>query len=202
MARKRSTGGRKAKATLTSQTYYNLEKANKRIKGLQKHGDLGTYASKDLMRLVSQNKHVKFNKQKKLVITKPKGMSFSETRLVNKRLREFNTAKTGTHQGIEEVKASTKQKMKETLSGLTDEQISDSDVEFLYSLFNDKNVSNIFEYITPSEMLIILKDVEKRGGTFDDFWEELQNYIDTTNQSDLKEQALAIYNNYMANRTL
>ena len=105
MARKRSTVGRKAKPSLISQTYYNLEKANKRIKGLQKHGDLGTYASKDLMRLVSQNKNVKFNKSKKLTISKSKSMSFGELRLINKRLKEFNKAKTGTHAGIEDVKA-------------------------------------------------------------------------------------------------
>lgn len=202
MSRKRSPAGRTAKASLTSQTYINLKKANKRIKGLRASGDFGTYASKDILRLVSSNKNVRFNKKKQLKISKPHDINFAEMRLINKQLKEFNKAKTGTPGGIAEVKASTKAKMKETLSGLTDEQISDSDVEFLYSLFNDKNVSNLFDYITPSELLIILKDVEKKGGAFEDFWIELLNYIDTTNLSDLREQALAIYNNYMQYKTL
>lgn len=197
MARKRSTVGRKAKPSLTSQTYYNLEKANKRIKGLQKHGDLGTYASKDLMRLVSQNKNVKFNKSKKLTISKSKSMSFGELRLINKRLKEFNKAKTGTHAGIEDVKASTKKKMKETLSGLTDQDISDSDVEFIYTLFNDKNTSSIFDFISPSELIIILNYCKENNVSEEGFWDGLQKYIDTTNQTDLKEQAIAIYRNYM-----
>ena len=197
MARKRSTGGRKAKASLTSQVYYSLEKANKRIRGLQKHGDLGTYASKDLMRLVSQNKNVKFNKQRKLVISKSKSMSFGELRLINKKLTEFNKAKTGTHGGIEEVKASTREKMKETLSGLTDQEINDDDVEFLYTLFNDKSASNIFDYISPSELIIILNYCKEHGVSEEGFWEGLQKYISVTNQSDLKEQAIAVYRNYM-----
>lgn len=202
MARKRSATGRIAKPSLVSQTYYNLEKANKRVKGLQKHGDLGTYASKDLMRLVSQNKHVKFNRHQKLSISKAKSMTFGELRLVNKKLREFNKAKTATHAGIEEVKTSTRQKMKETLSGLTDQEINDDDVEFVYSLFNDKNTSNIFDFITPSEVFIILKNVEKRGGNFEDFWAELQNYIETTNQADLRETAQSIYSNYIQYKLL
>lgn len=202
MARKRSTTGRRAKPSLISQTYYNLEKANKRIVGLQKHGDLGTYASKDLMRLVSQNKHVKFNRQRKLSISKPKSMTFGELRLVNKKLREFNKAKTGTHAGIEEVKTSTRQKMKETLSGLTDQEISDEDVEFVYSLFNDKSSSNIFDFISPSELIIILNYCKENNVSEEGFWDGLQRYIDTTNQSDLKEQAISIYRNYVANSTL
>lgn len=197
MARKRSTGGRKAKPSLTSQTYYNLEKANKRIKGLQKHGDLGTYASKDLMRLVSQNKNVKFNKSKKLTISKPKSMGFGELRLINKRLKEFNKAKTGTHAGIEDVKASTKKKMKETLSGLTDQDISDSDAEFIYTLFNDKNTSSIFDFIKPSDLIIILNYCKENNVSEEGFWDGLQKYIDTTNQTDLKEKAISVYQNYM-----
>lgn len=197
MARKRSLVGRKAKPSLVSQTYISLEKANKRIKGLRESGDLGTYASKDLMRLVAQNEHVKFNKQKKLVVRKPRDVSFAELRLINKRLKEFNTAKTGTPGGIQEVKESTKQKMKETLSGLTDQQISDSDVEFLYTLFNDKNNKSLFEFISPSELIIILNYAKQNNKTGEEFWHALQNYIQETNISDLKEQAMAIYNNYM-----
>lgn len=197
MARKRSTIGRRAKPSLISQTYISLEKANKRIKGLRESGDLGTYASKDLMRLVAQNKHVKFNRQKKLVISKPRDINFAEMRLINKELKEFNKAKTGTPGGIREVKEATKQKMKETISGLTDQQISDSDVEFLYTLFSDKNNKNLFEYISPSELLIILNYAKQNNKSADDFWNALQNYIQETNISDLKEQAIAIYNNYM-----
>lgn len=197
MARKRSSSGRKAKPTLLSQTYYSLEKANKRIKGLRQHGDLGTYASKDLMRLVSQNKHVKFNKKGKLTIAKPKNISFAETRLINKRLKEFNKAKTGTHGGIEEVKESTRAKMKETISGLTDREITDSDVEFLYTIFTDKSASNLFDYISPSELVIILSYAKEHNHTEEEFWTALQRYIGETNQSDLKEQAIAIYRNYM-----
>lgn len=197
MPRKRSTVGRKAKPSLISQTYYSLEKANKRIKSLRASGDFGTYASKDLIRLANANKHVKFNKQKKLVVKKPKDMTFAELRLVNKELREFNKAKTGTPSGISEVKASTRQKMKETLSGLTDRDISDSDVEFLYDLFTNKNYSNLFEYISPSELVIILSYAKEHHQSFESFWQALQNYTEITNQSDLREQALAIYNNYM-----
>lgn len=197
MARKRSSIGRKAKPSLTSQTYLSLEKANKRIKGLRESGDLGTYASKDLMRLVAQNKHVAFNKNKKLVIRKPSDINFAEMRLINKRLKEFNKAKTGTPGGIREVKESTRQKMKETISGLTDREIKDSDVEFLYDLFNDKNNKNLFEYISPSELIIILSYAKEHNKSFDSFWQALQQYIDTTNLSDIKEQAQAIYDNYM-----
>ena len=197
MARKRSPGGRKAKASLTSQMYYNLEKANKRIKGLAKHGDLGTYASKDILRLVSQNKNVSINRAKKIVIHKPKSLMVGDLRLINKRLKEFNKAKTGTHAGIEEVKASTREKMKETLSGLTDQEISDDDVEFLYTLFNDKSASNLFDYISPSELIIILNYCKENNVSEEGFWEGLQKYISVTNQSDLKEQAIAVYRNYM-----
>ena len=199
MPRKRSLVGRKAKSSLLSQTYISLGKANRRIKGLREHGDLGTYASKDLMRLVSQNKHVKFNKKGKLTIVKPKTMSFGDTRLINKRLKEFNKSKTGTHGGIEEVKESTRAKMKETISGLTDRDIPDSDVEFLYTLFNDKSASNLFDYISPSELIIILNYAKENNHTEEEFWTALQRYIGETNQSDLKEQAIAIYRNYMQN---
>lgn len=199
MPRKKSIGGRKAKPSLTSQTYLSLEKANRRIKGLQKHGDLGTYASKDLMRLVSENKHVKFNRQKKLTLTKTKSISFAEMRLINKRLKQFNKAKTGTHGGIEEVKKSTREKMKETISGLTDREIPDSDVEFLYTLFNDKSNSNLFDLISPSELIIILNYAKEHGHSEEEFWTAVQRYIGETNQSDLKEQAIAIYRNYMQN---
>lgn len=197
MARKRSSGGRKAKSSLLSQTYISIEKANKRVVGLRKHGDLGTYASKDILRLVSQNKHVTFNKKGKLVIRKSQSLSFAETRLINKRLREFNKAKTGTHGGIEEVKQSTKAKMKETLSGLTDRDISDSDVEFLYNMFNDKSTSNLYDYISPSELLIILNYAKENNHTEEEFWTAVQRYIGETNLSDVKEQAIAIYRNYM-----
>lgn len=197
MPRKRSSVGRKAKPSLTSQTYYSLEKANKRIKQLQKTGDFGTYASKDILRLVSQNKHVKINKRRMLSISKPSDINFAEMRLINKRLKEFNKAKTGTPSGIQEVKTSTRQKMKETISGLTDREIKDSDVEFLYNLFTDKSSSNLFEFISPSELIIILSYVKEHKQSFDSFWQALQNYTEITNQSDLKEQALKIYNNYM-----
>lgn len=199
MPRKRSTVGRKARPTLTSQTYYSLEKANKRIKQLQKTGDFGTYASKDIIRLANQNKHIKITKgrTKRLAMVKPGDISFAEMRLINKRLKEFNTAKTGTPSGIKEVKESTRQKMKETLSGLTDRDITDSDVEFLYELFTDKSSSNLFEYISPSELVIILSYAKEHHQSFESFWQALQNYTEITNQSDLREQALKIYNNYM-----
>ena len=197
MARKRSLVGRKAKPSLTSQTYYSLEKANKRIKQLQKTGDFGTYASKDLLRLASQNKHIKFTKSKRLTMVKPGDINFAEMRLINKRLKEFNKAKTGTPSGIREVSESTRQKMKETLSGLTDRDIKDSDVEFLYDLFTDKSNSNLFEYISPSELVIILSYAKEHHQSFESFWQALQNYTEITNQSDLREQALKIYNNYM-----
>lgn len=197
MARKRSTIGRKPKASLASQTYISLQKANKRVKGLRESGDLGTYASKDLMRLVAQNKHVTFNKKGQLRLKNTADINFAEMRLINKRLKEFNTAKTGTPGGIQEVKESTKQKMKETISGLTDQEINDSDVEFLYTLFNDKSNKNLFEYISPSELIIILNYAKQNNKSVEDFWQALQNYIQDTNISDLKEQAIAIYNNYM-----
>lgn len=202
MARKRSTGGRRAKSSLASQIEIELNRANRRITGLRRSGDFGTYASKDILRLVSQNKYVSFDRRKKLKVAKTKDMNFAEARLISKRLKEFNKAKTATPSGIKEVKQSTKNKMKETLSGLTDQQISDQDVEFLYTLFNDKSTSNIFDYISPSELIIILNYCKQNNVSEQGFWDGLQQYIGETNQSDLKEQAIAIYRNYMQYGTL
>lgn len=196
MPRKGSLKGRRPKSSLMSQTYINLEKANKRIKGLRQHGDLGTYASKDIMRMVSQNKHVKFNKKGKLTLTKPKGLTFAETRLINKRLKEFNKAKTGTHGGIEEVREETKKKMKETLSGMTDRDISDKDAEFLYSLFEFEGNFKLFEAIPESDVVIILNYAKEENKTFEDFWEALKRYADLTNQSDLRQEAFHLYITY------
>ena len=119
-----------------------------------------------------------------------KDMSTSELTVLNKALRNFLKSKTSTIQGIQEVEEQQKADIKNRLEDFDTDLLSNEDIEALYSLRNDPDISYIYKFLTPSELEAIITFCSERNYSTDRFLQEVANYINSDSpftDLDLKE---------------
>ena len=193
--RKRTLG----RARTGSSISVSIERTNRKLKSLQSSGLLGKYASKELISALKNNPNVIFDKSKKNQIIKLKtsDISPSQARYLQKSLKKFIQNKTSTPVGIMDVRSRSRETLKETLTQLTDDVITDSDLEDFYDLVVDDDYKYFADKVPDSlEIFILINEAKEQNLSEEGFVELLKKYM-TLNSQEAREKASRLYNKWV-----
>lgn len=194
--RKRTLG----RARTGSSISVSIERTNRKLKSLQSSGLLGKYASKELISALKNNPNVIFDKSKKNQIIKLKtsDISPSQARYLQKSLKKFIQNKTSTPMGITDVRRRSRETLKETLTQLTDDVITDSDLDDFYDLVVEDDYKYFADKVPDSlEIFILINEARDQNLTEDGFIDLLKKYM-TINSEDARQRASRLYNKWVA----
>lgn len=199
MARKRSVSGRARPKTLENKLRITVQKVNKKLNKLDQGKVYGRYASKQILRLASTDKNILYSRKRrnKLIIS-TKGLTQSELRLYQKQMESFLKSKTSTVSGVKQARANVIEKVKKSLSGMTDLELTDDDVE---DFFNLTSKDNDFKYLAdrmdPSKLYILLQHIKESDGNAEDLITMLESYM-TVNNQNVRKKATRLYNKFVS----
>ena len=198
MPRKKSTAGRRRSGTASSNIYIQVKKINRQLRRLERAGELGSYASKDIIRMANESKPLTYRRKGRNKIRVKKGAKFkpTERRTILKRFKEFLTSKLSKPSEIKKTRNETRRKVKEKLQGLRDEVLTDEDVDEFYSLTQDEDFRYLADKIGDSEVYVLLSEVRKEGGSVNDLKEKLEQFLVFSNSSDAINKARRLYNKW------
>lgn len=198
MARKRSVSGRARPKTLENKLRITVEKVNRRLNKLDQGKVYGRYASKQILRLAGQKNILYSRKRRNKLIISTKGLTQSELRLYQKQMESFLKSKTSTVSGVKQARANVIEKVKKSLSGMTDLELTDDDVE---DFFNLTSKDNDFKYLAdrmdPSKLYILMQHTKEADGTGENFISMLENYM-TVNNQNVRKKATRLYNKFVS----
>lgn len=196
MARKRITG-RARTPTAQSKLLRSLEMVNKKLNQLERTGLYGKYSSKKLFRSIQGQSNVKYNRSKKAKITvNISNINQSQTRYYQKVFDTFLKSRTSSPIGIQNVQSETAEKLKQSLSELTDSDINDQDIEDFYNLVQDEDFRSIADKIGDSDVYILVNEARERNLKETGFAKLLQQYM-TLNTQEMRDSALNLYNKFV-----
>lgn len=199
MPRKRTTGRARA-VTGTSRVQLELERVNRKLNTLAKSGQYGSYASKRLINVLSEDERVVIKKSRRgrrqVIIQGVKVLSQNQSRYYAKTLREFRTAKTSTPLGIKETRRKAEEKLKQSLGNITNKTITTKDVDDFYSIVSDADYKKIVEKIPPSEFYVIVTAARKNKYNAEQFTDLLSSYVTDTDE-DLRVIAKRLFNKFV-----
>lgn len=201
MARKRSVGGRaRSSSTIRSNIYIQAEKINKRIRSLHKGNNFGSYKSKDLINFARDNKYVTLSrtsrrKTPKISIINLAKATAGQVRLIGKKFKELLSAKSFTNAGINDIRKKTRIKVKTTLEGIADKELTDEDVDKFYEIV-EYNKNSILEQIPPSEFYALVTQASEENLSVNGWVNLLNNYVSINNE-EIREAAEQLYNKFV-----
>lgn len=127
-----------------------------------------------------------------------KGFSEVQMKAIIKATKNFLKSETSTLRGIKNTSKRLKQNIRKTIS--SDEfEVSDEDIETLYNIFENDDVSWLMKYVPPSDLWILLQDAKESQDTFDDFLGRIERYIEVENDVTTILKLRRIYNKYVKN---
>lgn len=194
--RKRTLG----RARSGTSIFVSIEKTNRKLKSLQSSGLYGKYASKELINALKDNPNVIINKSKKTQILKLKTSNISpaQARYIQKSLKKFIQNKTSTPMGIADVRRRSRETLKETLTQLTDDVISDGDLDDFYDLVVEDDYKYFADKVPDSlEIFILINEARDKNLTEEGFIDLLKKYM-TINSEDARQRASRLYNKWVA----
>lgn len=198
MARKRSVSGRARPKTLENKLRITVEKVNRRLNKLDQGKVYGRYASKQILRLAGQKNVLYSRKRRNKLFISTKGLTQSELRLYQKTMESFLKSKTSTVSGVKQARANVIEKVKKSLSGMTDLELTDDDVE---DFFNLTSKDNDFKYLAdrmdPSKLYILMQHTKEADGNGENFISMLENYM-TVNNQNVRKKATRLYNKFVS----
>lgn len=129
-----------------------------------------------------------------------KSMSTLQLRSIQKATRQFLESETSTVGGIKRVIKKQKEGIKKSLSierqGMV-EELTDDEVEALYDMLSDDIAQDVVSYTFQSAIWQDVIDAKISNDSQQDFIERLNVYINYSNDSDMKEKIIHIYNKYV-----
>ena len=171
-----------------------VSEVNRRMKGLKNEGYSGTWASKKLLKRIDTEVLKSWQKGKAKA---RKDLTATQMMAVNKAMRQFLASKTSKARGIRETKRKTIESLRRTLSKEEDGELIDfEDAEFFYDMFGENDFDFFAEKVGSSEMQMIIKDAIDERDNIDDWIERLGIYRLTENL-DMRERAIRLYNKYV-----
>lgn len=171
-----------------------VSEVNRRMKGLKNEGYSGTWASKKLLKRIDTEVLKSWQKGKAKA---RKDLTATQMMAVNKAMRQFLASKTSKARGIRETRQKTIESLRRTLTREEDKELIDfEDAEFFYDMFGEDDFDFFAEKIGSSEMQMIIKDAIDERDNIDDWIERLGIYRLTENL-DMKERAIRLYNKYV-----
>lgn len=199
MARKRRVTGRARPKTLENTLRITVEKVNRRLNRLDQGKVYGRYASKKILRLANSDKNILYSRKgRNKLFIKTKGLTQSELRLYQKQMESFLKSKTSSVIGVEQTQANVIEKVRKSLSGMTDLELTNDDVE---DFFNLTSKDNDFKYLAdrmdPSKLYILLQHTKEADGNAEDLITMLESYM-TVNNQNVRKKATRLYNKFVS----
>lgn len=181
---------------LRSQVEKDVSKVNARLKSLSRRYDDGTWASKKLMERLDGGKLKSWKKGRVKI---PKKVTNTQLKAIDKALNQFLLSKTSTKKGISDVKTSTLESLKSTLS--LEHGMSDRDIESAYEMLSDKDAQYFAktDKLGASTMWSLVEDAIEGDMDEESFVNTLLNHMrsDYTNDLDVIGKAKRLYQNYV-----
>lgn len=199
MARKRSASGRARPKTLENTLRITVEKVNRRLNKLDQGKVYGRYASKKILRLANADKNILYSRKRRNKITiSTKGLTQSELRIYQKQMESFLRSNTSSVRGVKQTQANVIEKVRKSLSGMTDLELTNDDVEdFFYLTSKDNDFKYLADRMDPSKLYILMQHTKEGDGTGENFISMLENYM-TVNNQNVRKKATRLYNKFVS----
>lgn len=196
MARKRIKG-RARVPTPADKLLRSIEMTNRKLNRLESAGVYNKYASKKLLRTIRNESLVKYNKGKRAKVTvNVKKLNPSQIRYYQKVFNTFLESKTSTSIGIKDKESKAREKLKQSLSEINDEDISEQDVEDFYTLVEDNDFRYLADKIGDSDIYILVNEAKSRDLDEEGFTKMLEQYL-TVNTKEARDAASNLYNKFV-----
>ena len=191
--RKRTTGRARSSTSL----YVSIERTNKKLRQLKKGGKLGHYASKDLLRQLQQDNRVIISRNKKNILTiKTANLKPADIRYYKRALDTFRKNKSSSVMGIADIETRKRATLKNTLSQLTDADITDQDVEDFYDLVDNEDYRYFADKVGDSLIYILIEEAKDKSLSEESFISMLEKYM-TINSKEAREKASRLYKKWV-----
>lgn len=185
----------KERAKIMAETRALVDKANRRLKGLESAGYKGTWASKKLANRLDTKVLNAMDKKGRIKVNK--NLTNTQLLSVQKATKQFLTSATSRPSGIKSVREKTIDSLRATLS--KDVNLSDIDVESAYDMLSDKDFDyfNKDDRIGASTMWALIEDAIEYEQTESTFIQNLLNIMDFSNDMDAVNKAKRLYDKYV-----
>lgn len=202
MPRKKTVSGRARVMTAENRINLQVDRINRRFRGLEKGGNYGTYKSRELQEFVSRNpfltiKRSRGSKRHKLMVMNLRKATTGQLKLITKKFGEVLKSKVFSNAGIERVRRETRKKVSETLSERMGREMTKAEVDIFYDIAKDKAESSILDQMTASQFWTLVM-VAKDMNASQDTWISLLKDYATINNELLREEAKDLYYKYVA----
>ena len=184
----------KERAKLMAETRALVEKANKRLKGLNNAGYKGTWASKKLANRIDTKTLKAWSKQGKIKLNR--NLTNTQLTAIQKATKQFLNSKTSTIKGIRDTESATIKAIQETLSDEKRGLVNKEDAEFYYDMFGNDDFDYFADKIGASTLWMLIDDSIANDDSEDDWINRLGMYI-TLNDLDVRERAIRLYYKYI-----
>ena len=182
---------------LRKQVEREVADVNQMLKSLRRQSKQLTYSAKKLKSNLNVDKLGAWNNKKNIVKLKS---NLSKQQLINidKMLKRFQNSKTSSKKGLKELEEFKRQNLieqtdnEEFVNSLTKNQVNK-----LYSAFDDPDYKTVTDQIDPSDLFYLMLAAKSEDWNLTTFRKELENYMSTSNDKDLRNSIRIIYEKYI-----
>lgn len=170
------------------------KRANQRIVRLERTFGKDTWATKNLRNRLATEPLQAWTKTGRVKVNKT--MTITQMRATIKAVNQFLNSKTSTRRGIKQVRKTTIKSLAKSL-GTEEEDLTNDEAETLFDMLSDDYVTDILQFIPPSDLWGIIEEAKERKDTQEQFINRIKQYIDFGNDLDMKNKLIAIYERYV-----
>lgn len=201
MPRKKTVSGRARVMTAENLINRQVDRINRRFRGLEKGGNYGTYKSRELQEFVSRNpflviKKSRGSKRHKLMVMNLRKATIGQLKLITKKFSEVLKSKVFSNAGVERVRKETRKKVSETLSERMGREMTKEEVDVFYDIAKNRE-NSILDQMSSSEFWTLVMVAKDMNASLDTWVNLLKNYA-TINNEYLREEAKDLYYKYVA----
>ena len=172
-----------------------IDKSNQKLKRLYKAGLDNKYAAKKLNELLKTQSDFRIKKGR--IVGSSKNLTISQIRYYHKAMSSFLKSPVSTPMGIEKSRQRSRKALKETLSDISDEEITDQDLDDFYSLVEENDYLYFSEKIDPSELYVLINEAINKNWSENKFVDTLINYSGL-NSEEARQRAKRLYEKFVS----
>lgn len=186
---------------LYRQTVDQVNKANKRLRSLQKEGYYNSWASKKLFkRLDVKDLDVLDRTKKGSRVNRIKlnnRLTNTDLIAILKATSQFLLSKTSTARGIKSVESSVKKSLYQTLKVDADTKITEEDIEDYYEMLSNDDFDYFSEKIGASTLWNVIEEAKEELAVNENKFITILNRYITINDEKVRNKAIRLYNKYV-----
>lgn len=182
---------------LRKQVEREVADVNSMLKSLKRQNKNLTFAAKNLRKRLNVEKLSAWNNKKNIVKLKA---NLTKTQLVNIHdfITKFKDSKTAYKSGLKEaVKTKRQNLIEQTENEAFVNSLSDNQINVIYSAYDDPDYKTVAMEIDPSDLFVLMITAKQEQWSLTTFRKELENYMSTTNDKDLRNSIRIIYEKYI-----